>query len=260
MALDEDWITDLHFSELSNGVTLLERVLRQEQEAVIERCRRELAAIPKDIRETDDGIEIRVSEREHDIATEIEQVAQEIPRLLMKNMIVGTWSLFEGDMIGLVQSRITAEGDLSDASFVAAGEIREMKHVTKYWEQKEIQLPTGWAFVDTVREIRNQIVHDGGVRSDVDDVTDPVELTRHSCTVKIDAFIAAREAEGKSGIWYHHGALVVTADFCREVVALLLAYVKETKRRTYIRFKDEALERRMRASKQSPFGGFCGLY
>jgi hypothetical protein len=23
MALDEDWITDMHFSELSNGVTLL---------------------------------------------------------------------------------------------------------------------------------------------------------------------------------------------------------------------------------------------
>src|SRR5437899_2057855 len=96
MALDEDWITDLHFSELSNGVTLLERVLRQEREAVIERCRRELAAMPEDIRETDDSIEIRVSEREHEIATEIEQVAQEIPRLLMKYMIVGTWSLFEG--------------------------------------------------------------------------------------------------------------------------------------------------------------------
>jgi hypothetical protein len=43
--------------------------------------------------------------------------------------------------------------------------------------------------------------------------------------VKIDALIAAREAEGKSGIWYQLGALVVTADFCREVVALLLAYV-----------------------------------
>jgi len=256
MALDEDWITDLHFSELSNGVTLLERVLRQEREAVIERCRRELPAIPKDVREADDGIEIRVGEREHEIATEIEQVAQEIPRLLMKNMIVGMWSLFEGYMIGLVQSRITAEGDLSDASFAAAGKIREMKHVTEYWAQKGIQLPPGWAFVDTVREIRNQVVHDGGVRSDVDDVTDPVALTRHRRTVQIDAFIAAREAEGKSGIWYHHGALVVTADFCREVVALLLAYVKETKRRTYIRFKDEALERRMHASKQSPFGGF----
>src|SRR5439155_23912748 len=84
MALDEGWITDLHFSELSNGVTLLERVLRQEREAIIERCRQELAAIPKDIRETDDGIENRVSEREHEIAAEIEQVAQEIPRLLMK--------------------------------------------------------------------------------------------------------------------------------------------------------------------------------
>src|SRR5207302_7935020 len=106
--------------------------LRQEQEAVIERWRRELAAIPKDIRETDDGIEIRVSEREHEIAAEIEQVAQEIPRILMKNMIVGTWSLFEGYMIGLVRTRITAEGDLSDSSFSAAGEIREMKHVTEY--------------------------------------------------------------------------------------------------------------------------------
>jgi hypothetical protein len=60
--------------------------------------------------------------------------------------------------------------------------------------------------------------------------------------------IAVRSAGGKSGIWYHHGALVVTADFCREVVAFLLAYVKETQRRTYIPFKDEALERRMRAS------------
>ena len=49
---------------------------------------------------------------------------------------------------------------------------------------------------------------------------------------------------------------MVKPDFCREVVALLLAYLKETKRRTYIRFKDEALERRMRVSKQSPFGGF----
>ena len=159
-------------------------------------------------------------------------------------------------MIGLVQSRITAEGDLSDASFAAAGKIREMKHVTEYWTEKGIQPPPGWAFVDTVREIRNQIVHDGGVRSDVDDVTDPVELTRHKRTLKIDAFIAAREVEGKSGIWYHRGALVVTADFCREVVALLLAYVKETKRRTYIRFKDGAMERRMRVSEQSPFGSF----
>jgi hypothetical protein len=67
MALDEDWTTDLHFSELSNGVTLLEGVLRQEREAVIERCRRELAAIPKDIRETDDGIQIRVTAREHEV-------------------------------------------------------------------------------------------------------------------------------------------------------------------------------------------------
>jgi hypothetical protein len=256
MAMDEDWITDLHFSELSNCITLLERVLLQEREAVVARCRRELAAIPEDIRETDGGIDIRVSDREHEIATEIEQVAQEIPRLLMRNMIVGTWSLFEGYMIGLVQSQITAEGDLSDASFVAAGKIREMKHVTEYWAQKGLQLPPGWAFVDTVREIRNQIVHDGGGRSDVDNVTDPIELTRHKRTVKIDAFIAAREAEGKSGIWYHHGALVVTADFCREVVAFLLAYVKETKRRTCIRFKDESLERRTRASKQSPFSGF----
>jgi hypothetical protein len=216
-----------------------------------------LAAIPKDIRETEDGIEIRVSEREHEIATEIEQLAQDIPRLLMKNMIVGTWALFEGYMIGLVQSRITAEGDLSDASFAAAGKIRYMEDVTKYWKQKGIQLPPGSAFVETVREIRNQIVHDASVRSDVDDVTDPVELTRHKRTVEIDAFIAARKAEGKSGIWYHHGALVVTADFCREVVASLLAYVKEMKRRTYIPFKDEALERRMRASKLNPFGGFC---
>src|SRR5262249_29906484 len=154
----------------------------------------------------------------------------------------------------LVKSRITAEGDLSDASFAAAGKIREMKHVTEYWAQKGIQ-PPGWDFVDAVREIRNQIVHDGGGRSDVDDVTDPVELTRHKRTVTIDAFIAARAAEGKSGITYHHGALVVTADFCREVVTLLLACVKETKRRTYIPFKDEALEQRMPASKHSPFGG-----
>lgn len=255
MELDLDWITDLHFSELSNGVTLLERVLRQEREAVLGRCRRELAAIPKDIRETDDGIEIRASEREREIATEIEQVAQEIPRLLMRNMIVGAWSLFEGYMIGLVQSRITAEADLSDASFAEAGEIRYMEDVTKYWERKGIPLPPGKDFVDTVREIRNQIVHDGGGRSDVDDVTDPVKLTRHKRTVKIDAFISARKAEGKSGISYHHGALVVTADFCREVVAFLLAYVKEMKRQTYIPFKDEALERRMRASKQSPFTG-----
>jgi hypothetical protein len=148
-----------------------------------------------------------------------------------------------------VKSRITAEGDLSDSSFAAAGKIREIKHVTEFWAQKGIELPLGWIFVDTVREIRNQIVHDGGVRSDVDDVTDPVELNRHKRTVKIDAFIAARAAERKSGISYHHGALVVTADFCREVVAFLLAYVKEMKRRTYIPFKDEALERRMRASK-----------
>src|SRR5436305_1302869 len=86
MALDEDWITDLHFSELSNGVTLLERVLRQERDAVIDRCRRELADIPKDVREreTQDGIEI-ASVQEQEIATEIEQVAQDIPRLLMKN-------------------------------------------------------------------------------------------------------------------------------------------------------------------------------
>ena len=157
MALDDDWITDLYFSELSNGITLLERILRQEREVVIERCRQELATIPNDVRETDDGIEIRVTQREREIATEIEQVAQEIPRLLMKNMIVGTWSFFEGNMIGLAQSRITAVGDLSDASFAA---------------------------------------------------------------------------------------------FCREVVELLLAHLKEIKRRTYIPFKDEALERRMHASKQ----------
>jgi hypothetical protein len=253
MPLDEDWITDLHFSELSNGVTLLDRVLRQEREAVIERCRKELAEIPEDIRETDDGIEIRVSQRHHEIAGEIEQVAQEIPRLLMKNMIVGTWSLFEGHMIGLVKSRITAEGDLSDASFASAGRVREMKDVTDYWAEKGIQLPPGWDFVDSVREIRNQIVHDGGGRSDIDDVTDPVELTRHRRTVRIDAFIAAREAEGRSGIWYHHGALVVTADFCREVVAFLLAYVKEARCQIYIPFSGEALLRRMRASKQDPF-------
>ena len=41
MVLDEDWITDLQFSDLSTGITLLERVLRQEREAVIDRCRRE---------------------------------------------------------------------------------------------------------------------------------------------------------------------------------------------------------------------------
>jgi hypothetical protein len=85
--------------------------------------------------------------------------------------------------------------------------------------------------------------------------SDPFGLHVDEILAWADAHFA-REAEGKSRIWYHHGALVVTADFCREVVALLLAYVKETKRRTYIRFKDEALERRMRASKQSPFAAF----
>lgn len=258
MALDDDWATDLQFSDLSNCITLLQRVLRQEREAVIERCRKELAEIPEDIRETEVGIEIRVSERHHELAGEIEQVAEEIPRLLMKNMIVGTWSLFEAHMIGLVKSRITAEADLSDASFATAGRIREMSDVTNYWAEKGIQLPPGAEFVDSVREIRNQIVHDGGSSSDIDDVTDPVELKRHRRTVKIDSFIAAREAKGKSGIWYHHGALVVSADFCREVVAFLLAYLKEMKRLTYIPFSDEALLRRMRASKQTPFGDFQG--
>jgi hypothetical protein len=83
MTLDEDWVTDLHFSDLSNCVTLLERVLRHEREAVIERCRMEIAEIPQNIRETEDGIDIGVSERQHEIAGEIEQVAQDIPQLLM---------------------------------------------------------------------------------------------------------------------------------------------------------------------------------
>jgi N12 class adenine-specific DNA methylase len=249
--MDDDWLTDLQFKELSRCVTLLERSLLQERKAVIDRCRQALAAIRKDVQETDYGIDI--SEEEHQIAIEIEQVAQEIPRLLMKNMIVGTWSLFEGYMTGLVRSRIIAEGDLSDTSFATAGKVREMKHVTKYWAQKGIDLPAGWTFVDSIREVRNQIVHDGGSRSDVDDVTDPIELGRHRRTIMIDKFIATREADGKSGIWYHHGSLVVTADFCREVIEFLLEYVKETKGRTYVPFEDEALKRRMRASKTDPW-------
>ncbi len=258
MVLDDDWILELHFSELLNSVTLLERVLQQEREAVLERFRQEIDANPVVPRVTADGVEIHVSEREYEIGMEIEQVAEEIPRLLMKNMIVGTWSLFERNFIGLATSRILAEGDLSDASFGIAGKIREIKDVTKYWEQKGIHLPPGWEFVDIVREIRNQIVHDGGCRSDVDDVTDPIKLTRHKRTAKIDAFIESREAEGKSGLWYHHGVLVVTPDFCREVITVLLAYVKETTHRTYIRFDDEALKRRMRASKHSNYGDLEG--
>ncbi len=257
MARDEDWITDLHFDELVNSVTLLERVLRQDREAVLERCRREIESIPDEVVETENGIEIRMDDRKQEIAIEIEQLAQEIPRILMNNMVVAAWALFERNMIGLAGSRIRRKSGLSDEGFKASGKIREVKHVAEYFEQEGITLPTGWGFVDIIREIRNQIVHDGAIRHELDDVTDPVELTRHKRTVKIDKFVEEREAQGKAGIRYYcDGILSVGAAFCREILDFLRDYTKATKRLAHIPFDDEALRRRMRESERRH--GKCG--
>lgn len=248
MPMPLHWITNFHFAELSTSVDLLERALHQEQKAVRERCMRELESIPEDIRETEDGIEILVIEREHELAGQIEQACEDIPRLLMKNMIVATWTVFECHMMGLVKSRIKAEADLSDEGFAAAAGIREMKHAMKHLRDRGFSLLQGWDFVDAIREVRNQIVHDGGARSDIDNVTDPVEMLRHQRTVRIDRFIADREANGKCGISYDYGALVVSADFCREVIDFLNEYVNATKRLTHIPISTEALKRRMIAN------------
>ncbi len=251
MARGEDWVTDLHFDELVNGVTLLERVLRQEREIVRERCQREIDSIPDEVIGTDEGIEIRMDERKQEIACEIEQICQEIPRILMNNMVVSAWSLFESYMTGLATSRIIAKADLSDEGFKASGKIREMKDVVDYFKQENITLPAGWDFVDNIREIRNQIVHDGSIRHVLDDVTDPVELKRHRRTVAIDKFVEERETKGQKGIWYiYDGILVTSAAFCREILEFFRDYVKATKRLTHVRFDDEALRRRMRESER----------
>jgi len=249
MALDEEWITNLRYDELINGATILERMLREEREIVLERCRREMESIPEVVIETEDGIEIRMDERKNKFATEISQVCQEIPRILMNNMLVSAWSLFEGNFTGLASIRIHRKSSLSDEGFKASGKIREIKHAVDYFEQEQIPLPAGWELVDIIREIRNQIVHDGAIRHELDDVTDPIELTRHKRTVKIDKFVEEREAQGKKGIWYiHDGILCVNAAFCREVLEFLRDYVKAMRHLTYLPFDDEALLRRMEAS------------
>lgn len=247
----EDWVTDLHFDELVNGVTLLERVLRQERAIVWERCRREIDSTPDKVIETDEGIEIRLDERKQEIACEIEQVYQEVPRILMNNMVVSAWSLFENHMTGLVRSRIIAKAGLSDGGFKATGRIRDMKDVVDYFKQEDIALPPGWDFVDQIRELRNQIVHDGGIRHVLDDATDPVELKRHRRTLSIDKFVEEREAMGQKGIWYiYDGTLCTSAEFCREILEFFRDYVKVTKRLTHVPFDDEAFRSRMRTSEQ----------
>lgn len=246
MALDEDWFTDLRYDELLNGATILERMLRDERETVLERCRREMESMPDVVIESEDGIEIRMDERKQKFAIEIEQVCQEIPRILMNNMLVSAWSLFEGNFTGFASIRIHRKSGLSDEGFKESGRIREIKHALDYFEREGIALPAGWEFVDIIREIRNQIVHDGAIRHELDDVTDPIELTRHKRTVKIDKFVEERETLGKKGIWYiHDGILCVNAAFCREVLEFLRGYVKATRRLTYLPFDDEALRRRM---------------
>ena len=247
----DDWVTDLHFDELANGLTLLERVLRQERRAVLEKCRLEIESITDKIIEIDGCQIIEVDPRKDKIATEIGQVAEEIPRIVMNSMLVSTWALFERKMIGAASNRIVNKSRLSDDGFRAAGKIREMRQVVEYFNTEGIILPDGWDFVDLVREIRNQIVHDGGIRHELDDVTDPIELTCHKRSLKIGKFVEEQNEMGKYGIQYRYDAiLTLSADFCREVVAFLRDYVKEVQRITHYPFDDQDLYRRMKASEE----------
>ena len=147
-------------------------------------------------------------------------------------------------MTGLASTRIHRKSGLSDEGFKESGRIREIKHALAYFEHEGIKLPPGWDSVDIIREIRNQIVHDAGIRHGLDDVKDPVELTRHKRSVKIDKFVEEREAQGKKGIRYHHDCiLAVSADFCREILEFLRDYVKSTRRLAAVKLTEPSIVR-----------------
>lgn len=252
MTHELDWILDLHFDELLNSVNVLERALRQEREAVLEKYRDEIEALREDGEiETDFGVEVRATDRHYEIATQIERYCEEIPRLVMNSMLVSTWALFERKMMGLATERIVNKARLSDDGFRAAGKIREMKQVEEYFTKEGITLPPGWDFVNLIREIRNQIVHDGGIRHELDDVTDPVELTRHKRSLKIGKFVEEQNELGNYGVQYRCDAiLTLSPDFCREIVEFLRNYVKEISLIACVPFNDADLIRRMEASEK----------
>lgn len=216
---------DMHFSFFSQSVSRIEYGLQQQAEEAVAKL-----SEPRD--ELDPQVQYLI---EMQLQNELELAAGFVPPLVFSTMLAAVWSSFEHALTIVTQQHLCA----TLPSSLDAGErtkrlnkIRDLTEIKKHWENKHgekvrVRFPSGWDEILDIREVRNLIVHDNSWRHEMaTNETDSEELVRHKRVKTILTYIARREQEGRRGLSFDGDQLIVTSDYCHEVVKTLCAYLK----------------------------------